>query len=617
MLSTICLAQEKTAVEVAEELYSVGKYREALAAYSALEKKGLNEYQHIANCHYYLREYTNAEAELSKIIDVDSVSSESVLHYAEVLISQKKYAQALMVLERYSDMPEAKDVSILKQTCQWAPEHSKDKPMHEVFVTNIETGGRSLGMALTQTGAFYAVPQEEDSQTKTVYYDLAFANMTDTLNFSEPTELSKDLRTKYYEGSPSITEDGKWLYFTSNTSKKDEVNVKKKAKNKISDSGVNVLKIIQAQLINGEWSNITELPVNNIQYSCTHPSISPDGKTMYFVSNMPGGQGGYDIYRITQNGIGTWSKPLNLGPKVNTAGNEMFPHFFNGSLYFASNGAVGLGGFDIYTSKLEEDGFSKMENIGPGLNSSKDDFAVLFRNDESGYVSSNRDGDNGYDRIYYFLEINYPFTINALVVDKVSTKAIEGAKVEVTFASGKQWTEKFSDEKGQLSFELYPKTSYKITFSKDGYEPQVIDVPAGTPKDSIIAKLGNIEMGIEVKKDVVINLDNIYFGLAQAEPLPESLPILDRLVKLMQEHPEARIELSAHTDCRGGDAYNRDLSDKRAKACSEYLRQAGIDIKRIVPIGYGESRLLNKCADGVFCDEDLHQKNRRVEIKIL
>lgn len=617
MVTTTGLAQDKTALEIADELYSVSKYREALAAYSGLDKKELHEHQRIANCHYHLREYMNAEAELSKLMDVKEVSKETVLHYAEVLINQKKYAQAQMVLERYADMPDAHDVSVLKETCEWAPEHAKDRPVHELFVTNIETGGRSLGIALTEAGAFYAIPQEDDTQSQTVYYDLAFASMTDTLTFSEPTELSKDLRTKYYEGSPSVTEDGKWLYFTSNTSKKDEVNVKKKAKHKISETGVNVLKIMQSQNIQGEWSNINEVPVNDFQFSCTHPSISPDGKTMYFVSNMPGGQGGYDVYKITQNGVGTWSKPLNLGPNVNTPGHEMFPYFHKGKLYFASNGAAGLGGFDIFTSELAEDGFRKMENVGPGMNSPKDDFAVIFRNDDTGYISSNREGDNGYDHIYYFREINYPFMVNAVVLDKVSTKAIEGAKVEVKYVSGEVWTEKESDEKGNLSFQLYPKTSYVITFSKEGYEPQVIDVPAGTPKDSIIAKLGNIEMGIEVKKDVVINLDNIYFGLAQAEPLAESLPILDRLVKFMQEHPEAKIELSAHTDCRGGDAYNFNLSDKRANACVNYLTQNGIQKDRMVPRGYGERKLLNECADGVVCDESQHQKNRRVEIKIL
>ncbi|MFM1875457.1 MAG: hypothetical protein RL266_1194 [Bacteroidota bacterium] len=617
-LSLVGFAQSEDPIAVADNYFKLGKYREALNAYSAIEKKAAHEYERIANCHYYLNEYLNAEAELSKLMDVKEIQPSTILHYAEVLINQKKYMEASIVLERYAATADAISVEHLQQTCEWAPEHQNDNPQFQVFATNIETGGRSMGLAVTAEGAFYSVPQKKEVEDQTVYYDLVFATRSDSLTFGEAQPLNKEMNSKYYEGSPCVSPDGKFLYFSRNASKKDEVNVKKKAKNNISEEGVNVLKIMQAQKINGEWSNITELPMNDIQFSCTHPSLTADGKTLYFVSNMPGGQGGYDVYSVTQNGAGVWSKPLNLGPKLNTKGNEMFPHFFDGTLYFATNGGVGFGGYDIFRSVKKEDGFSQRENVGRGMNSSKDDFAVVFNADgESGYLSSNREGENGGDRMFYFNEINYPFTIDALVMDKVSTKAIEGAKVEVAYKSGNLWVEKLSDEKGALSFELYPKTDYVITFSKEGYETKVIEVPAGTPKDSIIAMLGNIEMGIEVKKDVVINLDNIYFGLAQAQPLPESLPILDRLVKFMNEHPEARIELSAHTDCRGGDEYNRDLSDKRAKACSDYLRDAGIDTKRTVPIGYGESRLLNKCSDGVFCDESLHQKNRRVEIKIL
>lgn len=612
------MAQTPNPTEVADNYFNLGKYREALNTYSAIEKKTVHEHERIANCHYFLNEYLNAEAELSKLMDVKEIQPSTILHYGEVLINQKKYLEASIILERYSETAGAQNVEHLLKSCEWAPEHQNDDPQFRVFNTNIATGGRSMGLAVTNEGAFYAVPQKKETEDETVYYDLVFATKTDSLTFGAPQPLNKEMNSKYYEGSPCVSPDGKYLYFSRNASKKDEVNVKKKAKHGISEEGVNVLKIMHAEKIKGEWTNITELPVNDIQFSCAHPSLSADGKTMYFVSNMPGGQGGYDVYSMTQNGADVWSKPLNLGPKVNTKGNEMFPHFHDGVLYFASNGGVGFGGFDVFRSEKKEDGFAQRENVGRGLNSSKDDFAVVFKADgATGYVSSNREGDNGGDQIFYFNEILYPFEINALVLDKVSTKAIEGAKVEVKHGNGELWTEKLSDEKGALSFELYPKTNYIITFSKEGYEPKVIDVPAGTPKDSIIAKLGNIEMGIEVKKDVVINLDNIYFGLAQAQPLPESLPILDRLVKFMNEHPDARIELSAHTDCRGGNEYNRDLSDKRAKACSDYLREAGIDVKRVVPIGYGESRLLNKCSDGVFCDESLHQKNRRVEIKIL
>lgn len=610
--------QSESPVEVADNYYNLGKYREALNAYTAIDKKTVHEHERIANCHYYLNEYLNAEAELSKLMDVKEIQPSTILHYGEVLINQKKYMEASVILEKYAAKAGDKSVESLLETCEWAPEHQEDRPQFQLFVTNIATGGRSMGLAVTNEGGFYSVPQKKETEDETVYYDLVFATRSDSLTFGAPQELNKEMNSKYYEGSPCVSPDGKFLFFSRNASKKDEVNVKKKAKHNISDEGVNVLKIMQAEKINGEWTNITELPMNNIQFSCAHPSLTADGKTMYFVSNMPGGQGGYDVYSITRNGAGVWSKPLNLGPKVNTKGNEMFPNFIDGTLYFATNGGVGFGGYDIFRSEKKEDGFTQRENAGRGLNSSKDDFAVVFNADgATGYISSNREGENGGDQIFYFNEILYPFSINALVMDKVSTKPIEGAKVAVAFSNGNQWTEKLSDEKGALSFELYPKTNYVITFSKEGYEPKVIDVPAGTPKDSIIAKLGNIELGIEVKKDVVINLDNIYFGLAQAQPLPESLPILDRLVKFMNEHPEARIELSAHTDCRGGNEYNRALSDKRAKACSDYLRDAGIDVKRVVPIGYGESHLLNKCSDGVYCDESLHQKNRRVEIKIL
>ena len=612
-------AQSETPLEKADSYYNVGKYREALNAYSALDQKAAHEHERIANCHYYLHEYLNAEATLSKLMDLKEITPATILHYAEVLIAQKKYMEASIVLEKYSATKDALNVEHLQQTCEWAPEHQADRPEFQLHETNIETGGKSLGLAVTNEGVFYGIPQKTKEENQTVYYDLVFSTMNDSISFGAPQPLNKEMNSKYYEGSPAVSPDGKTLYFSRNASKKDEVNVKKKAKNKISEEGVNVLKIMQAQKVENEWTNITELPINDIQFSCTHPRLSADGKTMYFVSNMPGGQGGYDVYSMKLGGAaGVWSKPLNLGPKVNTKGNEMFPHFFEGTLYFATNGAAGFGGYDIFRSEKKEDGFSQRENVGPGLNTSKDDFAVVFNTDGvSGYVSSDRVGENGGDRIFNFKKIYYPFMVEGIVLDKVTTKAIQGAKVSVNYTNGNLWTEKLSDAKGNLSFELYPNYDYAITFSKDGYESQTFDVPAGTPKDSIIAMLGNVELGIEVKKDVVINLDNIYFALAQAEPLPESLPILDRLVNLMKEHPEARIELSAHTDCRGGNEYNRDLSDKRAKACSDYLAKKGIKTSRTVPKGYGETKPLNECVDGVVCTEDQYQKNRRVEIKIL
>jgi len=618
LISISAFSQKDGGLKEADQQFALGNYREAVLLYKSTEINDLHVNQRIANCYYYLKEYQNAQVFLARVADVEGVSAETFLHYSEVLMNRKEYEKAATIFTQYAATDSAQDVSSKIESCEWAPSHLEERPEYELLVTNIKIGGRSLGVAKYNEGLIYAVPQEDDFQTSTVYYDLVFSKQIDSVTFDVQQELPKELRSKYYEGSPSVSADGKRLFFTRNASKKKEVNMKKKAKNNISEKGVNVLNIMQAQLIQGEWKNVTELPVNNIQYSCTHPSISADGKTLYFVSNMPGGVGGYDIYKITQNGIGEWSEPVNLGDKVNTKGHEMFPNMIDETLYFASNGGIGFGGFDIYRSEEKEGEFSKAENAGIGINSSKDDFAVVFNEDgESGFISSNRDGDNGYDYVYLFRKIIYPLMVNTIVKDKISTKPIEGATVEVLYRNGNGVLTENTDKDGNLSFELYPNRNYIINFSKEGYELQSLDIPAGTPKDSIIAMLGNIEMGIEVKKDVVINLDNIYFASAKADPLPGSLPILDRLVTFMEENIDTRIELSAHSDSRGGSVYNFNLSDRRAKACYNYLISNDVAKDRIVPKGYGETKLLNKCADGVYCDESLHQKNRRVEIKIL
>lgn len=618
LITVSAFAQKGGGLKEADQQFDLGNYREAVLLYKSTEINDLHVNQRIANCYYYLNEYQNAQVMLARVADVKDVAPETIRHYAEVLVNQKEHEKAATVFVQYAATDSAQDVAGQIESCKWAPTHLEDLPEYELLVTNIKTGGRSLGVAKYNEGLIYAVPQEDDFQTATVYYDLVYSKQVDSVTFDAQQELPKELSTKYYEGSPSVSADGKLLFFTRNASKKKEVNVKKKAKNNISDEGVNVLKLMQAQLIQGEWKNVTELPVNNIQYSCTHPSSSPDGKTLYFVSNMPGGMGGYDVYKITQNGIGEWSEPVNLGDKVNTKGHEMFPNMVGGDLYFASNGGIGFGGFDIYRAEQKEGKFIQAENAGVGINSAKDDFAVVFNEDgESGFISSNRDGDNGYDHVYLFRKIIYPFMVNAIVKDKISTKPIEGATIEVLYRNGNGVLTENTDLNGKLSFELYSNRNYVINFSKEGYEPLSLDIPAGTPKDSIVAMLGNIEMGIEVKKDVVINLDNIYFALAEAEPLQESLPILNRLVDFLEENPDTRIELSAHTDSRGGGAYNFNLSDRRAKACFNYLVLNDVAKDRIVPKGYGETKLLNKCADGVYCDEALHQKNRRVEIKIL
>ena len=615
----------------ADEHFKTAHFKEALVLYNSLADQNLYVQEKIALCYYFVNDYTNAEKAFEKIADqiVPGLPAgrdvNTLACYAEVLLNQQKYKEAAAMFKKYKDAGGANDVTNRVSSCSWAPENQLERPDFRVKATNLETGGRSLGLTLFKESVIYATPQEQNAMPagrqvndRTVFYDLAFAKKEDSLNFSPPTVLTeKDLNSKVYEGSPSVSADGKWMFYTKNASQKEEVNIKRKAQNKISSEGVNVLQLFMAENINGIWSNIKPLPVNSIEYSCTHPSISPDGKTLYFVSNMPGGMGGYDIYKMERNTVvvGGFGKPENLGKKVNSKGNEMFPSEFNGTLYFASNGFTGFGGYDIYSADLSGK-LPGIANLGIGMNSSKDDFAAVFNPDgETGYLSSNREGEHGYDMIYYFSKIWYPFTVNGTVKDKVSLKAIPKANVKVVDSKGREIT-KVTDDKGNISLEFFPNLSYSVTFSKEGYVSKTVEIPAFTDPKEILALL-EISLEVEAKKDVVMNLDNIYFAFAKAEPLPESLPILDRLTQFMNDHPEIKIELSAHTDCRGSDAANNDLSSKRAQACYDYLVSKNVNPKRMVPKGYGESKLLNQCKDGVECSEDLHQKNRRVEIKIL
>jgi len=599
----------------ADEYYKTGHYKEALVLYNGLADQTLPVQEKTANCYFFINDYSNAETAFAKIAD-QKVEPATLLHYAEVLMNLKKYKEAAVLFNKFKEAGGTTDISNRLTSCTWAPENLLERPEYSVRALNLETGGRSLGLSRYKDGIIFAVPQELNVNDRTVYYDLAYSAKEDSLNFSPPKLLAgKDLNSKFYEGSPSV--GGEWLYFSKNASPKEEVNIKRKTQNKISSEGVNVLQIFVAQDLNGEWGNIKPLPVNSIEYSCTHPSLSPDGNSLYFVSNMPGGYGGYDIYRMERNNVvvGGFGKPQNMGKKINSAGNEMFPHEYKGNLYFASNGHPGFGGYDIFSADLSNQ-LPGIKNLGTGMNSPKDDFAIVYNPDgESGYLSSNRDGEHGYDLIYSFGRIWYPFTVTAIVKDKVSLKVIPLAGVH-SLASNDVEIWENTDDKGSLTLEFYPNLSYTITFSKEKYLPKTVEIPAFTDPKEILALL-EISLEVEPKKDVVMNLDNIYFALAQADPLPESLPILDRLITFMNDHPEVKIELSAHTDCRGSDSYNNDLSSRRAKACYDYLVKNNIDAKRMIPKGYGESRLLNQCKDGVECDESLHQKNRRVEIKIL
>lgn len=611
----ICLADKNT--NKGNEQFELGNYREALGFFQIVEDPDFQVEERIAQCHYYLYEYTLAEQELATIVGVEGVSATSIFMYAEILVNHGEYEKAITYFERCKDTEMHQFVEQEIASCKWALEHVDDRPEFGLQLLNIETGGRSMGVAPYGDGLIYSHPSSDEFMESTVYYDLAYLSRNDSVNFSEPEHIATEFNTSFYEGAPSISADGNQLFFTRNASEKDNFKSGKHGKYNISSSGVNTLEIVVAERVDGAWGNATHLEFNDNEHSYTHPCISADGNTLYFVSNREGGYGGYDIYRSKRTTDG-WGEPENLGPGVNSDQHEMFPFLHDGKLFFASKGHVGFGGYDVYWCVLYDETPGQPVNAGIGLNSSKDDFAVVFNEDgESGYISSNRAGDNGYDRIYSFEKIIYPEIITAVVKDKVTYKPIDAAEVVLFAGNGDHLITQYTDEGGILDLELYPNREYKVTFDKEGYEKLELVIPVGEGRDEVLALLGMIELLLEPKKDVVINLDNIYFDYSKATLRPESFPILDRLYDYLMLNPDITVELSAHTDSRSSHSFNKRLSQDRAESCFDYLVEKGIDKKRMDTVGYGETKLVNKCADGVDCTEDEHQLNRRVEIKIL
>ncbi len=388
-------------------------YKEAIAEYNQAlkERVVINKdlmLTRIADTYFMLFEYENAENSYRRVFsECSEVGKESYLNMSRVLLNNMKYDEAKTYIEKYRQKGgDNIQAEIIENQIKFAKENENNIANIKVTVTNIETGSRSMGVAFYKQGLLLANPQIKDFVNNTAFYDMAYAVASTPVQFGNISSLEGEMHHDYYEGAPSVSTDGNVLYYTGNSSEITKFRKKKLEKNKyaISKTGENILKIYSATHKEGKWININELKINSNEYNCTFPCISDEGNTLYFVSDMPGGFGGYDIYSVEKSGD-NWGKPFNLGNRVNSAADEMYPYIFNNKLYFSSKGHPGFGGADIYIAIKDGGTYGRIENAGKPLNSSKDDFAFVIKtenNKEMGYLSSNREGVNGYDRIYYF-----------------------------------------------------------------------------------------------------------------------------------------------------------------------------------------------------------------------
>jgi len=441
------------------------------------------------------------------------------------------------------------------------------------------------------------------------FLDLYIGDVESDGEITKVRPFSSTLNSKYHDAMVAFSPDLRYVYFTSNNSRQGR-----------KGGGI---KIFRASVgSGGQWKDVMTLPFNSDKYDTGHPSVSKDGKRLYFVSDMPGGYGDKDIYVVSINN-GHYGAPKNLGPTVNSKYKEYTPHVDQDILYFSSNRPGGIGGFDIYMTKLDES-IEEPINLGKPMNSKGDDLSFVIDTDtQRGYFSSNRSGGKGDDDIYWFEEVTVnPIcdqVIKGVIVDKISGQPIPNAFATLYDSSGEKLRRLETMRNGEFSFKVKCDQPYKVTGDKYGYfvaEESLVTSKENAFQNNLTLSLDEKEF-IDLDGRQILNIRSIEFELNKSNILESSYDDLAKVVRLMNKFPEMIIRFGSHTDSRGGDGYNMWLSQKRASATVSYLISIGADPKRITGKGYGETRLVNNCSNGVKCTEVEHQQNRRTEFEVI
>ena len=622
-------------VQKADSYFNKMWYAEAAELYEqALRKSEKNNsddiIQKAAESHYFNTNMEKAYEWYDKLYDDQGkdLSAENTFRYSHALKGTGKYARAKKQMRLYNRKTSNSEGEIADGT-ETPNELALDEileatPNYEVQNLAINTEYSDFSpMYLDSTQIIFA-SAKDSSFLKTrkykwndqPYLDLYTAKIDEeTLDLKGAAKLSKKVNTKYHEASVSFTPDKQTMYFTRN-------NYKKKLKR--DKNGVNNLKIYVSKLVDGEWSKAEEVPFNSDDYSTGHPALSPDGKKLYFVSDMPGSIGKTDIFVVDVLEGGQFSDPKNLGPEINTESREMFPYINSEKLFFSSDGHVGLGGLDVFeVPYTEEEGFGSVTNMGKPINSNKDDFSYIVDDEDlKGYFASNRDGGKGDDDIYSFEK--EPENLNAIVgiVREIATDSIlPEATIQLLDEEGNLIKEITTGEDGSFMFDqLTSNTKYTLRGTKGEFlETKVnVDSKDNESVNQDLAMKRIEEMIAEEEGIKKIKTEMIFFDFDKSYIRDDASVELDKLIEVLKEYPNMVIKVESHTDSRGTAAYNKYLSDKRAKSTRDYIISQGIDGSRIQSaIGYGEELLLNECDGSVRCTEEQHFRNRRSEFIIV
>ena len=709
LLAPVTADAQKLKQRMAEDAAAVFDYPRMAAIYediTAGSSATPDDFRRLAFAYKRMGQMLKAEAAYKQMANLGKLSAADQLAYADVLRANGHYSEALAQYEAYAaqNPDDAKAKGYLAQK-DFFMRLRRDSTRNEVRKLPINSPEADLGLTVMNDLLVFSSARGEGVGGRRTYQwdEQPFLNLYSALlkgnSASEPLVMRKELNSRYHDGTASYDSTGKRLYFTRDNVYYGTLN---KADNGELKLAIYYSDIKPGQFNQQEWGGLVPFEHNDQQVNTGHPCVAPGGKRLYFVSDRAGGQGGTDIWYCDNLG-NQWGVPQNLGPKVNTPGNEMFPFVSGDSvLYFTSDTHPGLGGYDLFYCRLTPSGPGAVINLGYPINTRYDDRnMILLADDSTGFFVSDRPGGVGSDDIYG-CTVHPPMQrITGRVVDKKTREGVNGAMLDVKDGLGRYLDDAKVTwlEDGRFEVEVPFRNAYEITATKNGYLQNSVTInPDTDPLDDVTIELSKFEFGadgtvmhgetmaplsgakvmlldandkvieevttaadgkylfslepntdyrIRVEKegffkqsaristkgktgqvirtdfklfplevDQVVRLDNIYYDLAKWNIRPDAAVELDKLVQTLNDNPSVKIELSSHTDCRGKDAYNMDLSAKRAKSAVDYLIKQGIAKDRLTSKGYGETKPVEKC-ECTKCSEPEHQRNRRTEFKVL
>lgn len=587
----------------ADRLYNDLAYIEAVEVYKDLIE---NEYNinynslKLGDSYMKLRSPENAVFYYEDAINSDGIQAEYYFKYAQALRGVKRYEESREWLKKYRDSglaSEDVDAMLSKNI-----EDFKITDDYTLETVDFNSEYSDFGAFEKDDIIYFVSARDEGMSKKSKVYSWNGEPFLDVYQMEGEniTSVPGDINTILHDGPISITKDGTYMFFTRN-------NFLNNKKGKRDSEKTNNLKIYRATNSNGTWTNVIELPFNSDSYSVGHPALSPDEKTLYFASDMPGGVGGTDIYKAEILGDSMYGVPKNMGTEINTSLDESFPFVTEYNvLYFSSNGHLGLGLMDIFMADLAKMNI-EVENLGAPVNSNLDDFAFFLKNGtNTGYFSSNRNEVS--DDIYGF-NLLKPLILKGQVTDKVNLEPIPQATISLRNDNNEQIAFLETDDEGNYETVINRDSEYPIEARQIEYE-----VGTGTvnsfntiDKEELIY---NIQLDPIKDVDYLAEINNIYFDFDKSNIRADAAKELDKLVELMKnKYPELVIEIGSHTDVRGSNEYNEGLAKRRAQATYDYLISQGIAPDRINDYkGYGESKPEIDCER---CSKEEHQLNRR------